>query len=158
MNRKLTSTLAPAVAAALLVVLPALAAAQASEQGKMHDGMQDESSAMADCQQMTKMKEQMQAKQQKLQTELDEMVARMNAAGGTAQQQVMVDLLTKLVENRGAMMGMSMKTQPMMMGHMAQHMKSSDTRGMSDCPMMKSMQGDGGSGDPASKGAAADHH
>jgi hypothetical protein len=68
----------------------------------------------------------------------------------------MAELLTKLVENKGSMQGMMAKMQPMMMQHMAQHMKSGDKSSMSDCPMMKSMQGDSDTGKP--KGEHADHH
>lgn len=154
MFRKLTKTLAPVAAVALLTALPALAIAQPYEQGKMHGGMQGESSTMMDCQQMVKMKEQVQAKQEQMQVELDGMVAHMNAVSGKAQQQAMAELLTKLVEQRGAMQPMMMEMQPMMMGHMMQHMQSGKMGDMSDCPMMKSMQGK----DDGTKSENSDKH
>ena len=155
MFQKLTTRLAPMAVAALLVALPAAGLAQSTDKGKKPADMQGESSEMMDCQQVSKMQEKMLDEQQQMQTDLDETVVRMNAASGNAQQKAMAELLTKLVENRGAMQDMMAKMQPMMMQHMMQHVASGKTGGMSDCPMMKAMHHDGDRAE--SKGGHSEH-
>lgn len=120
--------------------------------------MQDDSSAMMDCRQMMEMKERMQSKQEQMQGELEDIVARMNASSGEAQQQAIAELLTKLVDSRGAKQDMMKKMQPMMMGHMMQHMQSSEMGDMSDCPMMKSMRAKGHGAESEGKDEHPKHH
>ncbi|MFO7654249.1 MAG: hypothetical protein R6X25_10570 [Candidatus Krumholzibacteriia bacterium] len=131
MTRK---TLTTTTIAIILAAGPVLA-----QQG----GMKDQSGATMDCRQMMEMQERMQSKQEQMQKELDDMVARMNTSSGEAQQTAIAELLTKLVDSRGAMQDMKQKMQPMMMGHMMKHMQSGEKGDMSDCPMMKSMQAKG---------------
>lgn len=133
--------------AAVLTAAPTLAVAQSSgqhqhgtEQGMHGDMPMGESGSMMDCQQMMSKMQEMRAKQQKMDGQLEEMVSRMNEADGSAQQQVMAELLTELVEQRTMMHDMMSKMRPMMMQHMMGHAKAAATGGMSDCPMMQQMQ------------------
>lgn len=121
-------------------------------------GKQDQSSAMMDCQQMMEMQERMQSEQEQMQRELDDMVARMNTSSGEAQQKAIAELLTKLVNSRGAMQDMKQKMQPMMMGHMMKHMQSGEKGAMSDCPMMKSMRAKGHGTESGDKDEHSGHH
>jgi hypothetical protein len=147
MTNRLKTVFASMAAITLLAAAPATGVAQTPEQkqpGGMHEGMHGtmamgDSGEMMDCKQMMAKMKEMHAKQQQMQAELDELASRMNATSGSTQQEVMAELLTKLVEQRGAMQEMMMKMQPMMMQHM-QHMQPSDEGGMSDCPMMQKMQ------------------
>jgi len=147
--RKLMTRLAPVAAAALLVALPLLAAAQSSEtqpSGRymmpgMHGDVRAPSKKVLDCPQAVRMREQMQDKLRQMQTELDEMVVHMNSMSGKEQQRAMAEALTKLAEQRGAMQDMMMSLQPMMMRHMMQHVLSGDSDWITNCPLMNSRHG-----------------
>lgn len=163
MLKKLGSMLTTSAAVALLAAAPGLAVAHDSDQGStdepqaqatmqhgmqgsMHDHMQghdhmqsdakadaDDPSAMGHDGMMDHM-QQMQAMRLQQQAELEDLVGRMNAATGEQQQQLMAELLSKLVEARGTTTSMPMHA---MMPGMMESMHSGGHGGMADCPMMK---------------------
>jgi len=143
MFRKIRGAFITATAITVLVALPGSSSAQSASESpsgheQMHGHMEsgeavgDEEGATSCCGQMADKKKEMHAKQQEVQAELNQLVARIESSTGDTQQAAMADLLSKLVEQRGHMVGM-MQMQPEMMKGMA-------SGGMSDCPMMKNMK------------------
>lgn len=159
MLKKVTSTLVSLAAVAVLAAAPGAALAQSPDegssqeqpaQGTMHQHMQghmqgtdqaedDEASGMSHQDMMARMQKMNEMRQQR-QAELEDLAARMNAATGEAQQQLMAELLTNLVEQRGMMANMPMRS---MTPGMMQQMHSGEEGGMADCPMMQGGHGSG---------------
>jgi hypothetical protein len=170
MSNRIETTLC-AVAAAVLILAPGAAAAQASDsdspaesgdtQGRMmsseHMETMGEAGSMMDCEQMRTKMQKMRDRRQQMQARLDDLAAEVESTSGEEQQRAMAELLTTMVEQRGAMQDMMAKMRPMMMGHMIRHMKSGAKTDMSGCPMMQSMAG---SASETSAGAAGHqaHH
>ncbi|MGD8396825.1 MAG: hypothetical protein PVF43_15255 [Candidatus Eiseniibacteriota bacterium] len=104
--------------------------------GGMGSGMG--AAGMMNAQEMMKKLQEMANRQQEIHAQLDELVTRMNASSGDAQQQVMAQLLTKIVVEQGALQQTMMKMQPLMMEHMMGRMNGASGDGdRSDHPMMQ---------------------
>lgn len=155
MLKKLTMPIATMTSIALIALAPGLVSAQTAESGEhphgsMHSHMSGTSEgsegmhgSMMDCQQMMAKMQEMQAQREQMQIKLEELVAEINLASGKEQQQLMVQLLTELVEQNGAMNTMMSQMHPMMMQGMMGHMQAGGMgekgtmEGMPpDCPMM----------------------
>jgi len=143
MSKRLNATFITATTIAMFAVGPGLLAAQTAEEqppghqhmhGQMESGeaVSDEEGTSSCCQKSAEKMKAMHAKQQQIQTELDQLVSLMNSTTGEPQLKAMADLLTKLVEQRGHMTGMMQMDSAMM-----KEMMSGD---MSDCPMMMKTQ------------------
>ena len=95
----------------------------------------------AECQAMMARKQEMQDKLVAMDATLDDLVAKMNAAGASrradAMEQPMAAVINELVAQRKTMRSMMMEMQPAMTHHKMHHMSMRDGRGMIDCPMMK---------------------
>ena len=146
-------TRAACVAGALVVVgsFPGIAGAQSQTPGTPADQMGkmpvDENQARS----MMAEREKMMANMQAMDQQLDELVAQMNSATGTAKIDAIASVLTTLVEQRQTMRSGMMGMQSQMMGHMMEHMMSMQggTMGMGmggagmtmmHCPMMQHPQ------------------
>lgn len=96
----------------------------------------------------------MMAKMEAMDSRLDDLVKKMNAAKGSKKTDAVATVVNELVAQRKQMREQMMAMQPEMMKHMMEHMKMGMMKGMEDsmanCPMMKSMA-------PA-KGAHSEHH
>lgn len=110
-------------------------------------GKMDESSMMA-------MHKEMMAKMETMDSRLDDMVKKMNAAKGNSKVDATAAVVNELVAQRKQMREHMMAMQPEMMKHMMEHMHSGMMKGMMECPMMKGMAGP--SADP--KKPATDEH
>lgn len=114
--------------------------------------MVDESQATA----MMAQRQQMMARMRALDQKLNELVAKMDAAKGTAKVETIATVVKELVAQRAQLRGEMMAMQGRMMGHMMQHMMSMQgsmmgmmNRGsgragaapspMETCPMMKGL-------------------
>ena len=95
----------------------------------------------AECQAMMARKQEMQDKLVAMDATLDDLVAKMNAAGASgradAMEQPMAAVINELVAQRKTMRSMKMEMQPAMRNQKMRDMSMRDTRGMIDCPMMK---------------------
>ncbi|HSL18629.1 MAG TPA: hypothetical protein VLB51_12055 [Methylomirabilota bacterium] len=166
MSNHIETTLCALVAATALILVPGPAAAQASgtdsppESGGMKGHMMSsehmktmgEAGSTMDCEQMRAKMKEMRDRRQQMQADLAELADKVESSTGDEQQRAMAELLTTMVEQRGAMQDMMAKMRPMMMGHMMRHMKSGGADDMSGCPMMQTMagstDGDETGGDP----------
>ena len=108
--------------------------------------------AMPDsCAAMTKMCDEMMAKQTKSDADLDRLLAAMNSASGSARVDAMAALINELVTRRADDRNDMMHMAPAMQRHMMQHMMASAPadmhetmmQAMDECPMMH---------DPAAEG------
>ncbi len=118
---------------------PPPAAAQKMEMpGK--PGMMDE--MKMDESMMARHKEMM-AKMEAMDSRLDDLVEKMNAAKGSKKADAVAAVVNELVAQRKQMREHMMAMQPEMMKHMMEHMLMGMMKGMEDsmakCPMMKSM-------------------
>lgn len=138
MNTTVRCLTRAACVAGVLVVggFPGTAGAQsqtssmpADQMGKMQVDEDQARSMMAE-------REKMMATMQAMDQQLDELVAQMNSATGTAKVDAIASVLTALVEQRQTMRSGMMGMQSQMMGHMMQHMMS----------MQGGMMGTGGAG------------
>ncbi len=95
----------------------------------------------AECQAMMAKHQEMQDKLKAMDTELDKLVAVMNAAKSSkevdALEKPMAAVINELVVQRKAFLSMMMEMQPAMMTHMMHHMTMHGTKGEMECPMMK---------------------
>jgi hypothetical protein len=114
-------------------------------------GMMDEK--MMEESMMAHHKEMM-AKMEAMDSRLDDLVKKMNAAKGSRKADAVAAVVNELVAQRKQMREQMMAMQPEMMKHMMEHMRMGMMKGMEDsmakCPMMKSMA-------PA-KDAHSEHH
>ena len=102
----------------------------------MTDGKMSEESMMAHHKEMM-------AKMEAMDSRLDDLVKKMNAAKGSKKADSVAAVVNELVAQRKQMREQMMAMQPEMMKHMMKHMKMGMMKGMEDsmaeCPMMKSM-------------------
>ncbi len=95
----------------------------------------------AECEAMMAKHQEMQARLQAMNAALDKLVAEMNVA--TASKQVdamekpMAAVINELVVQRKAFLSMMMEMQPAMMTHMMHHLQMNGTKGLMECPLMK---------------------
>jgi hypothetical protein len=105
-------------------------------------GMMDEKKM--DESMMAQHKEMM-AKMEAMDSRLDDLVTKMNAAKGSRKADAVAAVVNELVAQRKQMREHMMAMQPQMMKHMMEHMHAGMKKGMmesmSDCPMMKGMAG-----------------
>jgi hypothetical protein len=93
---------------------------------------------------MVDMHQRMMAEMVAVDSKLDALVAKMNAATGEAKLQAIAELLTAIVEERTAMRSGMMQMQGQTgqtMQHMSQGMSPEMQKMMAECPMMKQMGG-----------------
>jgi predicted CoA-binding protein len=85
----------------------------------------------------------MMAKMEAMDSRLDDLVKKMNAAKGGRKADAVAAVVNELVAQRKQMREQMMAMQPEMMKHMMEHMRMGMMKGMEDsmakCPMMKSM-------------------
>lgn len=89
---------------------------------------------------MTRHREMM-AKMDAMDSRLDDLVKRMNAATGSKKPDAVAAVINELVAQRKQMREQMMAMQPEMMMHMMEHMRMGMMKGMMECPMMKGMEG-----------------
>lgn len=104
--------------------------------GMMGEGKMDESSMMT-------MHKEMMAKMEAMDSRLDDLIKKMNAAKGSRKVDATAAAVNELVAQRKEMRQQMMAMQPEMMKHMMEHMHAGMMKGMmesmSECPMMKGM-------------------
>ncbi len=105
--------------------------------GMMREGTMDESSMMARHKEMM-------AKMEAMDSRLDDLVKKMNAAKGSKKVDAVAAAVSELVSQRKEMRQQMMTMQPEMMKHMMEHMRTGMMKGMMECPMMKGMEGKSG--------------
>jgi Spy/CpxP family protein refolding chaperone len=85
----------------------------------------------------------MMAKMEAMDSRLDDLVKKMNAAKGSKKADAVAAVANELVAQRKQMREQMMTMQPEMMKHLMEHMRMGMMKGMEDsmakCPMMKSM-------------------
>jgi hypothetical protein len=116
------------------------------------EGDQGSMQGMEKCQMMMQKRQQMIDRFDAWDTELEQLLERMNAAEGQAKVDAMAEVIRAMVEQRREMRETMMAWQPRMMKHMAGHMerrmasagtrRSMGGRGMMDCPMMQAAEED----------------
>ncbi|HSP15649.1 MAG TPA: hypothetical protein VLV78_12935 [Thermoanaerobaculia bacterium] len=123
------------VTTALLVAASAMA-----QEHPMAPGHAEEMNCQAMMQQQADMTKSMKA----MDARLDELVAQMNKAKGSAKVDRMAAVITELVAQRGQMRDQMTTMMPAMMEHMQHHMAEgmmhSMASSMENCPMMKEMK------------------
>jgi outer membrane murein-binding lipoprotein Lpp len=87
----------------------------------------------------------MMAKMEAMDSKLDDLVKKMNAAKGNSKVDATAAVVNELIAQRKQMREHMMAMQPEMMKHMMEHMQTGMMKGMmesmSECPMMKGMAG-----------------
>jgi len=103
--------------------------------GMMGEGKMDES--------MMAMHKEMMAKMEAMDSRLDDLIKKMNAAKGSRKVDAIAAAMNELVTQRKEMRQHMMAMQPEMMKHMMEHMHAGMMKGMMEsmaqCPMMKGM-------------------
>lgn len=90
---------------------------------------------------MTAHHKEMMARMEAMDSRLDDLVTKMNAAKGSKKVDAVAAVVSELVSQRKEMRQQMMTTQPEMMKHMMEHMQMGMMKGMMECPMMKGMEG-----------------
>lgn len=126
------------LALALLIAVPAGWAVQGDTQPpeRMHGherGPEDRPEAA--CQAMQERHQAMRERMASMDAELERLVDEMRSATGEDKLEATAEAVEALVEQRTSMHAMMLEHQPMMMGHMMEHMGMGDA--MDDCPMMQ---------------------
>ncbi|MBE0599610.1 MAG: hypothetical protein IH614_20410 [Desulfuromonadales bacterium] len=130
MNRK---KVIPFVLAWLVVAAPAGALAQAQPGGgQMASGSGEMPEA---CRQMLEQRTAMKKEMAEMDAKLQESTQKMNAAQGDQKVEAIAVVVNQLVDQHRAMHERMQAMGPMMMHHMAGHMK----QGTMECPMMEQM-------------------
>lgn len=100
-----------------------------------------EADMKTECEAMMAKKKEMQDKCKTMDETLDKLVAEMNAAklskDDDALEKPMAAVITELVAQHKAQHAMMMEMQPEMMKHMMHHMHMHGTKGAMECSMMK---------------------
>ena len=108
---------------------------KAGRKGMMSGNMADR------CKQMMSMHSQMMADLKAMEATLDQKVAAMNAAQGTAKVDAMAAVINEMAAQRKQMVAKMSGMQSRMMAHMGEHMAQSGDaamrQSMVQCPMMK---------------------
>ena len=131
-----------AVALALAIWSPVQVRSAEPTDGKM---MMDTNMTQR-CQVMKEQKEKMMADMKAQDAELSAQVAKMNSAPESEKLGLLSAIVTHMVEQRTAMDARKAKMDDAMMQHMMQHMQAGK-ESMSQCPMMKGMNGMKGMGE-----------
>lgn len=137
MMRRLT--IASVIVAALLAWQGSapLAAGQTQTQAQQA-GQHGQKPDMASCQEMMAKHQKMMEEMKAMDTRLDGMVQKMNAAQGQAKTDATAATVAELVQQRKTMHERMMTMHQSMMGHMMGHM-AEGKESMAACPMMKMM-------------------
>jgi hypothetical protein len=122
------------VAAVILVAPAAFAQHQHEQPPAAAPQAQDTAMAGMDCQAMM---HEMHASGKAMDDRLQQLVAEMNRASGSARVDRMAAVINELVTQRTQMREQMMQMMPRMMNHMMQHMQSGMASSMMACPMMK---------------------
>ena len=128
------SSLALALALAIWAPVQAQSVELAAKKMMMPEKMTES------CRAMKEQKEKMMADMKAQDAELTEHVAKMNRAPDAEKLGVMAAVVTHMLEQRIAMDARKAKMEEEMMTHMMQHMQMGG-EAMSQCPMMKGMEG-----------------
>ena len=128
--------------AVLLTVSPLAATAWSQEEAPPHrhgatSAGSDEAPAETQKPQMMARHQQMKQRMQAMDAELDRLLDEARSASGESKVEALVDVVSKLVEQRKAMHGMMQTSMMPMMQH--QEMMQKMGHSMEDCPMMKQM-------------------
>ncbi|MFZ2633611.1 MAG: hypothetical protein WA081_21355 [Desulfosalsimonadaceae bacterium] len=99
-----------------------------------------DSKMMEGCQKMMEKKQEMMAEMKAQDIELAAQVKKMNSAPADKKLDLTAAVVTRMVEQRTAMHARKAEMQEEMMTHMMQHMQMGKNS-MSQCPMMKGMNG-----------------
>jgi hypothetical protein len=97
----------------------------------------------------------MMAKMEAMDSRLDDLVKKMNAAKGSKKVDAVAAVVSELVSQRKEMRQQMMTMQPEMMKHMMEHMRMGMMKGMMECPMMKELEGKSG---PGKSDEHSEHH
>lgn len=96
------------------------------------------------CKQMMAMHSKTMTEMKAMNASLDQKVAAMNAAEGTAKVDSMAAVINEMASQRTQMMAKTSGMQGQMMSHMGEHMAHSGSaamkKSMAQCPMMKGMK------------------
>lgn len=134
MNILIRSSLALALALALVIWSPVQSQSAEPAEGKM----MTEAKMMAQCQEMKEQKQKMKEDMKAQDAELTKQIAKMNNSPQDKKMDLMAAVITHMVEQRIAMDARKAKMEEEMMQHMMQHMQMGK-ESMSKCPMMKEM-------------------
>ncbi len=126
------------LALALFLATSSSVQAQSVEPAKSGKAM--EGGMMEQCKEMKAQKQKMGEDMKAQDTEMTERVAKMNSAPDGKKMGVMAAVITHMLEQRVSMDARKAKMEETMMAHMMQHMQMG-TDSMSQCPMMKEMNG-----------------
>lgn len=142
---KLTMKVLPLIALAAALATTGVLAQQnqpkpAKPSGGAQSGMMG--GKMADrCKQMTAMHNQMMADMKTMDASLDQKVAAMNAANGSAKVDAMAAAISEMTSQRKQMMAKMTSMRDQMMAHMGEHVAQSGSTAMrqsiAQCPMMQ---------------------
>ena len=125
-----------AVALALSIWSPMQARSAEPAEGKtMMEGKM-----MEGCREMKEQKQKMKEDIEAQDAALTEQIAKMNSAPDDKKMSLMADVITQMVEQRITMDARKAKMEEAMMRHMMEHMQMGK-ESMSQCPMMKRMEG-----------------
>lgn len=102
-------------------------------------GMMDDKKMMAHCMEMMQKRDRMQAEFKAMDTRMDDLMAKMNAAGDTDKREAMMAVITEMVAQHRSQRDRMVSMQADMMRHMMEHMQMGK-QSMAMCPMMKEMQ------------------
>jgi hypothetical protein len=111
------------------------AAPMASHHKHHMAGGQHEADMQAECEAMLAKHHALQAKLEAMDTELDKLVAEMNAAKGDALEKHVVAVINELVAQRKASRALMTEMQPEMMAHMMHHRDMHGTKDSMKCPL-----------------------
>ena len=128
-----------ALALALAIWSPVQSRSEEPAEGKkMMEGKM-----MERCQEMKEQKQKMKEDMKAHDAQLTEQLAKMNSAPEDQKTGLMAAVITHMVEQRIGMDARKAKMEEEMMKHMMQHMQMGK-ESMSQCPMMKGMDGKSG--------------
>jgi len=109
------------------------------KEGQAGKGMMSDGKMMKECQAMVAEREDVAAREKAMDTTLDNLVGRMDAADKDHRIEATGAVVRELVSQRKAMRKMNTKMESRMKGHMMEHMRSGMMESMANCPMMKEM-------------------
>ena len=132
--------IALSLAAVALLVTPVLAQHEEHHPGA---AATEEADLPEKCAMMKQHMDQMQAKMQEKDAELQTLTNEMNTASGNAKVDALARVVTKMVQQRQEMHQMHGEMMQKMMAHMGEHMMQGGgpaaKKPMMECPMMQSM-------------------
>ena len=128
-----------ALALALAICSPVQTRSAEVAEGKV----MTEAKMMEHCQELMEQKQKMKEDMKAQDAELTEQLTKMNSAPEDQKMGLMTVILTHMVEQRITMDARKAKMEEEMMKHMMQHMQMGK-ESISQCPMMKGMEGKSG--------------